>query len=163
MRTSYAGFLRNLHVLTLSFPTPRFSDFSFMERPVIARSARICSVLALVIDSHPFADPLRFRHASGEMIAFRVVPHGPECMRDTRELVLARPTRWRCSPDLESELGGHSAAQPDLLPHPVRIVAVRAACRGIERVNRFVRNKLLDAVDLRSEEHTYELQSLMSN
>src|SRR3546814_14591964 len=43
---------------------------------------------------------------------------------------------------------GHSAAQPDLLPHPVRIVAVRAACRGIERVNRFVRNKLLDAVDL---------------
>src|SRR3546814_13390495 len=82
------------------------------------------------------------------MIAFRVVPHGPECMRDTRELVLARPTRWRCSPDLESERGGHSAAQPDLLPHPVRIVAVRAACRGIERVNRFVRNKLLDAVDL---------------
>src|SRR3546814_8456950 len=69
-------------------------------------------------------------------------------MRDTRELVLARPTRWRCSPDLESERGGHSAAQPDLLPHPVRIVAVRAACRGIERVNRFVCNKLLDAVDL---------------
>src|SRR3546814_7022522 len=82
------------------------------------------------------------------MNAFRVVPHGPECMRDTRELVLARPTRWRCSPDLESERGGPSAAQPDLLPHPVRIVAVRAACRGIERVNRFVRNKLLDAVDL---------------
>src|SRR3546814_17251175 len=69
-------------------------------------------------------------------------------MRDTREIVLARPTRWRCSPDLESERGGHSAAPPDLLPHPVRIVAVRAACRGIERVNRFVRNQLLAAVDL---------------
>src|SRR3546814_7844700 len=41
-----------------------------------------------------------------------------------------------------------SSDLPDLLPHPVRIVAVRAACRGIERVNRFVRNKLLDAVDL---------------
>src|SRR3546814_4231582 len=113
-------------------------------------SSDVCpsDLLARVIDAHPFADPLRFRHASGEMIAFRVVPHGPECMRDTRELVLARPTRWRCSPDLESERGGHSAAQPDLLPHPVRIVAVRAACRGIERVNR-------------SEEHTSELQSLM--
>src|SRR3546814_13053007 len=98
------------------------------------------------IDAHPFADPLRFRHASGEMIAFRVVPHGPECMRDTRELVLARPTRWRCSPDLESERGGHSVAQPDLLPHPVRLVTVRPACRGIERVNRFVRNTLLAAV-----------------
>src|SRR3546814_12865111 len=86
------------------------------------------------------------------MIAFRVVPHGPECMRDTRELVLARPTRWRCSHDLESERGSHSAAQPDLLPHPVRIVAVRAACRGLERVTRFVRNKLLDAVDLPTNE-----------
>src|SRR3546814_8203328 len=94
-------------------------------------SSDVCSS-DLVIDAHPFADPLRFRHASGEMIAFRVVPHGPECMRDTRELVLARPNRWRCSPDLESERGGHSAAQPDLLPHPVR-----------------------------SEEHTSELQSLM--
>src|SRR3546814_10621746 len=71
--------------------------------------SRICAVLARVIDAHPFADPLRFRHASGEMIAFRVVPHGPECMRDTREIVMARPTRWRCSPDLESERGGHSA------------------------------------------------------
>src|SRR3546814_5305169 len=40
--------------------------------------SRICAVLARVIDAHPFADPLRFRHASGEMIAFRVVPHGPE-------------------------------------------------------------------------------------
>src|SRR3546814_11488930 len=72
------------------------------------------------------------------MIAFRVVPHGPECMRDTRELVLARPTRWRCSPDLESERGGHSAAPPDLLPHPVdrksvvsgKIVPVRVDLGG---------------------------------
>src|SRR3546814_15331678 len=82
------------------------------------------------------------------MIAFRVVPHGPACMRDTRELVLARPTRWRCSPDLASERGGNSAAQPDLLPHPVRIVAVRAASRGITRVHRFVSKTLLDASDL---------------
>src|SRR3546814_14004347 len=82
------------------------------------------------------------------MLAFRVAPHGPEGMRDTRELVLARTTRWRCSPDLASERGGHSAAQPDLLTHPVRIVAVRAACRGIARVNRFVRKKLLVTVDM---------------
>src|SRR3546814_8922598 len=119
-----------------------FNQKTAYEMRISDWSSDVCS--SDLIDAHPFADPLRFRHASGEMIAFRVVPHGPECMRDTRELVLARPTRWRCSPDLESERGGHSAAQPDLLPHPVRIVAVRAACRGIERVNRFVRNKLLE-------------------
>src|SRR3546814_12824132 len=89
------------------------------------------AVLARVIDAHPFADPLRFRHASGEMIAFRVVPHGPECMRATRALVLASPTRWRFSPDMARERGRPGAAQPDLLPHPVRLVAGRADLPGV--------------------------------
>src|SRR3546814_11456272 len=110
-------------------------------------SSDVCSS-DLVIDAHPFADPLRFRHASGDMIAFRVVPHGPECMRDTREIVLARPTRWRCSTDLESERGGHSAAQPDLLHHSALIIAVCPYSLGLARGKRFVRNTRTDATSL---------------